>query len=124
MAEERIKASDENFCTSCGNTIKTQAETCLNCGVRQKPDPTKLDADTPMLLNGLLGFFGFMGIGHIQTGSVGMGILLLVSGWVLSILAILTFIFLIGFGFAGLYIAIWIWSIFHVKGVVAGRQRT
>jgi len=77
-----------------------------------------------MLLNGLLGFFGFMGIGHIQTGSVGMGILLLVSGWVLSILAILTFIFLIGFGFAGLYIAIWIWSIFHVKGVVAGRQRT
>ena len=77
-----------------------------------------------MLLNGVLGLFGFMGIGHMVAGSVGTGILLLVGGWVLNILGILTFIFLIGFGFWGLYIVFWIWSIFHVKGVVAAQRRS
>lgn len=31
-------APDEVFCTSCGETIKQEAEVCPNCGVRQEGD--------------------------------------------------------------------------------------
>jgi len=30
------KAIDEVYCTSCGETIKSEAEICPKCGVRQK----------------------------------------------------------------------------------------
>jgi hypothetical protein len=36
VKEERTKALDEKFCESCGVAIKTAAEICPHCGVRQK----------------------------------------------------------------------------------------
>ena len=54
--------------------------------------PASVDsAAVPMILNALFGYFGFMGIGHMVAGSVGAGIGLLLAGWLMSILFILTF---------------------------------
>ncbi len=69
-------------------------------------------------LNGIPGFFGFMGIGHMVGGSVGAGIFLLLFGW-LSIFLVLSSpddfgTALFGFG----YYAVWVWSILHVRSPV------
>ena len=44
IAEQRTKEPDEKFCASCGTAIKTAAEICPHCGVRQKS-------------SGIIGFF-------------------------------------------------------------------
>ncbi|WP_135604109.1 zinc ribbon domain-containing protein [Methanococcoides sp. NM1] len=37
IQQNRVKASDEIFCRSCGEIIKKEAEICPHCGVRNKP---------------------------------------------------------------------------------------
>ena len=36
MVTENTQKSDESFCRSCGETIKSLAEVCPKCGVRQR----------------------------------------------------------------------------------------
>ena len=130
MATERAKKPDEKFCTSCGEIIKLMAELCPHCGVRQLPTPGISlggtdDAALPMILNGILGFFGFMGIGHMVAGSVGTGIFLLLSGWGLFWVAMIMAALLFGIGgvpFFIIYIIVWIWSILSVRSVVAQKK--
>ncbi len=129
MTQRRTKGPDEKFCTSCGEVIMAAAEICPRCGVRQMAPPSQFPqfdtqsnpAMVPMLLNGLFGFFGFMGIGHMAAGSVGKGIGILLLGWLMTILFLATFWFLVGFIFIPLGIAVWVWSIFDVKGIAERR---
>lgn len=39
MSESRTKGLDEKFCGSCGEVIKSAAEICVKCGVRQSTSP-------------------------------------------------------------------------------------
>ena len=130
MSTGRRKELDEKFCSSCGEAIKSAAEICPSCGVRQMEPPSRLPqlqiegnvALIPMLLNGLFGFFGFMGIGHMIVGSVGKGIGLLLLGWVIAVLFWATVWFFVGWIFLPLAITLWVWSIFDVKGVAERRR--
>ena len=129
MSAERRKELDEKFCFSCGEAIKSAAEICPHCGVRQMEPPSRLPqvhieenvALIPMLLNGLFGFFGFMGIGHMALGAVGKGIGLLLLGWLMVVLFWVTVWFFIGWIFIPLGIAVWVWSIFDVQGIAVRR---
>lgn len=129
MSTERRKELDEKFCSSCGEVIKSAAEICPHCGVRQMEPPSRLPqlqiegnpALVPMLLNGLFGFFGFMGIGHMAAGAVGKGIGLLLLGWLMGVLFWATVWFLVGWIFLPAAITIWIWSVFDVRGVAVRR---
>ena len=38
MSDQKQKGADEKFCGSCGEVIKTAAEICVKCGVRQLPN--------------------------------------------------------------------------------------
>jgi len=54
------KSADENFCRSCGETIKKEAEICPRCGVRQKgisSFPKGKDKTTAVLLAVFLSFW-------------------------------------------------------------------
>ena len=113
MADERVKAHDEVFCKSCGEAIKSAAELCPKCGVRQSGSSD--DSSVPMLLNVLIGFLGILGIGHIVKGRTGTGILFLSGGLLLSVLFWATIWFGIGLIWIPVYIALWIWSIVDVK---------
>jgi predicted RNA-binding Zn-ribbon protein involved in translation (DUF1610 family) len=39
LSTSQAKAQDEKYCSECGNIIKTKAEICPKCGVRQAPAP-------------------------------------------------------------------------------------
>ncbi|QLD84917.1 hypothetical protein HWV23_04010 [Natronomonas halophila] len=54
QSAERTPASDECYCTSCGDIIKEETEICPNCGVRQTPAPAEDDNTTAYLVFGLL----------------------------------------------------------------------
>ena len=77
MGEGVTKGADEKFCESCGAAIKTLAEVCPKCGVRQRPggpaQPKKWS--TALLLCLLPGLIGICGLQRIYTGNVLMGIL-------------------------------------------------
>ena len=56
------KGPGEKFCSSCGQVIESLAEICPHCGVRQMNPPSGGEsAALPMILNGVLGIFGFLG---------------------------------------------------------------
>lgn len=58
---ESIKSPDEIYCTSCGKTIKKEAEICPHCGVRQKENvPEKSKSRTGEMILGIIG--GLIGI--------------------------------------------------------------
>ena len=113
MAAENIKGSDESFCTSCGEVIKTMAEICPKCGVRQKGSSD--GSSIPMLLNVIIGLFGILGVGHIVKGRVGTGILFLASGLVVDVLFFITIWIGIGLIFIPVYLALWIWSMVSIR---------
>ena len=127
MTEERTKGLDEKFCTSCGQAIKSLAEICPHCGVRQMHPPSGGEsAAVPVILNGVLGFFGFMGIGHMVAGAVGRGILLLLIGWGLVVLTVVLGLVTFGLAVVPLWIIaliVWIWSMFDVRSVVAKKTQ-
>lgn len=70
----RQKGSDEQFCSSCGETIKKEAEICPECGVRQKASSNDFelqekkkvankDITTVMLVSFLLTPVGYWMVG-------------------------------------------------------------
>jgi len=75
---EVSKGLDEKYCESCGSIIKTQAEICPKCGVRQKRAGGSKDKTTAILLALFLGSIG----GHkFYLGQVGMGVVYLLFCW-------------------------------------------
>ncbi|MDD4983729.1 MAG: TM2 domain-containing protein [Candidatus ainarchaeum sp.] len=75
---KKVKGADEIFCPSCGEIIKTEAEICPKCGVRQKQVVAKKDKLTAGLLAIFLGGFG---VHKFYLNRVGLGILYLVFCW-------------------------------------------
>jgi TM2 domain-containing membrane protein YozV len=73
---------DEQYCSSCGEIIKKEAEICPHCGVRQKsatPSGSK-DRTTAGILALLL---GGIGAHKFYLGETGLGVLYLCFSWTL-----------------------------------------
>ena len=113
MVTENTQKSDESFCRSCGEIIKSLAEVCPKCGVRQRESSD--ESSTPMLLNILIGFLGILGIGHIVKRRTSTGLILVGSSIILWILFWTTIGFVVGLIFIPIYIGLWIWSIIDVR---------
>ncbi len=62
-----------------GYNIQTQDS--YNPG-NQVPPETQASATTSMVLEIVFGFFTLMGVGHVYTGRVGLGILLMIGWWI------------------------------------------
>ena len=125
MASEKDRDADEKFCSHCGEAIAVKAEICPKCGVRQPVIETALAESTlrtATVLAAILGFIGFMGIGHMYAGNVGRGIALLLGGWVLWILFWVTIWLLVGIVFIPIGVALWIWSIYDVRSIIKSQS--
>lgn len=95
------KAADEKFCPDCGEIIKTRAEICPKCGIRQMAPPSSVN----MAPNGkskvaaaLLAFFlGGFGVHKFYLGQIGQGVIYLLFFWTFipAIIAFIEFIVLI-----------------------------
>ncbi|MFW5918030.1 MAG: hypothetical protein ACOCR0_00975, partial [Haloferacaceae archaeon] len=81
MATESEKAPDEKFCTSCGATIKKEAEVCPECGVRQSGGST---GGTPEKSPGISAVASllFPGVGDIYNGEFGRGAVIFVAWFI------------------------------------------
>ncbi len=98
---EQIKAIDEKFCSDCGALIKSKAEICPKCGVRQMAPPAAINLG-PVAANGksriaaaLFAFFlGFLGAHKFYLGQIGLGIVYLLFFWTFipAIVAFIEFI--------------------------------
>ena len=80
------KAANEKFCFECGSIIKSRAEICPHCGVRQLPAPGAMGTSTPGGRNRVAAaifalLLGGLGIHKFYLGRVGQGILYLVFCW-------------------------------------------
>ena len=80
-----MKAENEKYCIECGEAINAKAEICPKCGVRQpgmvaikSPEEKEMQSKwiTTLVLCWFLGIFG---VHRFYTGSVGLGILQLVT---------------------------------------------
>lgn len=69
------KAADEQYCSSCGETIKKEAEVCPECGVRQQGSSGGEEKNP-----GIAALLSFIvtGAGQIYNGEIGKGIGLIV----------------------------------------------
>ena len=100
------------FCSSCGAALIGKSTTCMKCGyAKTKYNPLQgamqKSSGTALLLSILLGLLiGCCGVGHLYLGKVGPGIGMLIGGWLLIVVGILT-------GGIGLiaYLALFIYSI-------------
>ena len=100
------------FCSSCGAALIGKSTTCMKCGyTKTKFNPQQgamqKSSGTTLLLSILLGLLiGCCGVGHLYLGKIGPGIGMLIGGWVLIVVGILT-------GGIGLiaYLALFIYSI-------------
>lgn len=87
--DRRSKNADETFCQSCGAIIKSAAEICPKCGVRQTPIATApAQGVIPSYLSkskttaAILAFFlGGLGAHKFYMGKSGIGILYLLFCW-------------------------------------------
>lgn len=88
--ERRSPGADEQYCSSCGEVIKKEAEICPECGVRQSgpASASGKDRTTAGILALLL---GGIGAHKFYLGETGMGIIYLCFSWTL-IPAIVAFI--------------------------------
>lgn len=72
--------ADEQFCSSCGEIIKEEAEVCPECGVRQSTPSTSSDKDrTTTAIFALI--LGGIGAHHFYLGNTGRGIIYLLFSW-------------------------------------------
>lgn len=97
-----IKAADEKFCHECKATIKTKAEICPKCGVRQSMVPVGMDATArngkTRVAAALFAFFlGGIGGHKFYLGQTGLGLLYLFFCWTFipSLVAFIEFILLL-----------------------------
>lgn len=97
----QVKAVDEKFCGECGVVIKSKAEICPKCGVRQAGYSAQINLG-PVAQNGksriaaaLFAFFlGALGGHKFYLGQVGMGIVYILFCWTLipALIAFIEFI--------------------------------
>jgi TM2 domain-containing membrane protein YozV len=80
MAEpSRQPRGDEQYCSSCGDIIKKEAEVCPECGVRQESaSSSDIDRTTAGIFAILL---GGLGVHKFYMGDTNMGILYLCFSW-------------------------------------------
>lgn len=79
MAE---KGHDEQYCSSCGEIIKKEAEICPECGVRQNTASSSSGKDRTAA--GLLAILlGGLGAHHFYLGNTLRGVLYLLFVWTL-----------------------------------------
>lgn len=73
--EERTKAADEVFCSSCGSVIKAAAAICPKCGVRNQGAHLQPAHGKSRMTYILLGIFlGIFGIHDFYAGYMGKAI--------------------------------------------------
>lgn len=70
---------DEEFCTSCGQIVKKEAEICPECGVRHKQSSSSEKSRISAALLAL--FLGGIGIHHFYLGNTTKGVLYLLFFW-------------------------------------------
>jgi hypothetical protein len=80
--ENQVKKADEQFCSSCGEVIKQEAEICPDCGVRQAPASGGTTSGPDRTTAGILAILvGGLGVHKFYMGDTGKGILYLLFCW-------------------------------------------
>ncbi len=80
--EERMRGSDEKYCSSCGSIIDARAEICPKCGVRVSAPPASdfmSQHRTWLIVLILCIFLGPLGLHRFYIGKIGTGILMLLT---------------------------------------------
>jgi TM2 domain-containing membrane protein YozV len=73
--------ADEQYCSSCGEVIKQQAEICPECGVSQQDDDFS-DSTKDRTTAGILAILlGGIGVHKFYLNETGMGVLYLCFCW-------------------------------------------
>lgn len=113
-SQRRTPGADEAFCTSCGETIKAEAEICPECGVRQKDSEGTAGTQPNQQIKNpgiaAVASFFFTGLGQIYNGQIGKGIALIV----VQVINIALMFVLVGFL---TYTAVWIYGIYDAYQV-------
>ena len=115
-----INIEDEStkFCPKCGSTVEINSTEIITpkesatkpTATRPQRQPEWKSEGTTLILTIILGIFGFGGIGHIYLGNITRGIVILIVGIILLVVAIVTF----GIGFIVL-IPFAIWVVFDAR---------
>lgn len=74
---------DEQYCSSCGEIIKKEAEICPECGVRQSGGTTGSSSKDRTTAGILALLLGGIGAHKFYLGETGLGILYLCFSWTL-----------------------------------------
>ena len=91
------KQADESFCSSCGEVIKSAAEICPKCGVRQQA--AAATGNNRMVIALVCFFLGGFGIHRFMTGHTGTGVLQLVTLGACGIWTLIDFIMIVSGSF-------------------------
>lgn len=78
VEQTSTKGADEAFCSSCGETIKKDAELCPHCGVRQNAGGAAGGAQLKNPGIAAVASFFWSGLGQIYNGQIGKGLVLMV----------------------------------------------
>lgn len=79
---EASPGADEQYCSSCGEIIKIEAEICPECGVRQQEPETASDSTKDKNTAGILALLlGGLGAHHFYLGNTVRGLLYLIFVW-------------------------------------------
>lgn len=83
IMSEAQPGADEQYCSSCGEIIKMEAEMCPECGVRQaEPETTSGGSTKDKNTAGILALLlGGLGAHHFYLGNTGRGIIYIVFVW-------------------------------------------
>lgn len=129
------------FCPNCGTDIIDGRKFCTECGVElgerrappqmnysthrtAQPVVVQKDATAALLLALIPGLFGFLGIGHIYLGRVGLGIGLLIGGLCLMFIGWVTIYFIIGFFFWIAGAGLWVFQSWHAYDLAKKNNET